>query len=161
MTPETKSAFDDLFPLPQGVKLRARRFAANPVSEPASAPVGGPLGNNSAPRKAFELHWSDEALQLSVDVRERDNGRMVAEAFCKDASLLGRAAVSVGLVGEDEEVYDTVGGSILLNETEDGGCAGSLDLGPLADAVERLGANLRLVAYLSLTPEAESAVTKR
>jgi len=146
MTTDPKQTLLDLFPLPEGVKLRARKFGANPVSSFVPTPVGGDKGDSSNPRPEFKIAWEDKQQGLKILVRERENGHLIADVSCTDAGLLNKAAVSVGLVGtlEDHLIRKT----IPLDVPEATGCRGSMDFGPLADAVKELGPQLGVVVFL-------------
>jgi len=136
----------DLYPLPAGIKIRKRRFGANPVSPLVPAPVGGDKADSSAPRPAYKLRWEDREQGLTVLVRKRDNGHLIADVLSTDAGMLKKAAVSVGLVGpiEDHPIRKT----IPLDVAEKGGCSGSADFGLLTDVVRELGSQLGMVVIL-------------
>jgi hypothetical protein len=146
MSTDPKRTLPDLFPLPDGTKIRARKFGAKPVSPLVPAPVAGDKGDDAAPRAAFKIRWEDQQQGLTVLVRERGNGHLIADVFCTDAGLLDKAAVSVGLVGtvEDHLIRKT----IPLDVSENSGCSGSADFGLLADAVKELGQQLGVVVFL-------------
>jgi hypothetical protein len=133
-------------PLPEGVKLRTRKFGTNPTSALVPVPVGNGTGDSSAPREEFGLDWEDPALGLTLRVRERDNGHLIAEVFSTDPARLNKAAVSVGLVGtvENGQLRKT----IALTVAEENGCSGSADFGPLSAAVKELGPQIGVVAFL-------------
>jgi hypothetical protein len=144
---EPKPTLSDLFPLPEGIKLRSRKFGANPVSQPASAPVGGDKGDSSEPRPEFRLRWEDTQQGLTVTVREREGGHLIADVFSTDAAHRDKADVSVGLVGTHEDRL--IRKTIRLSVPETDGCSsGSADFGPLTDAATELGSQLRLVVFL-------------
>jgi hypothetical protein len=146
MNTDPKPTLPDLFPLPEGIQLRTRRFGANPVSSPVPAPVGGNRGDSDAPRPEFKLHWEDPQQGLTVIVRERDNGHLIADVFAIDPGLLDKGAISVGLVGTVEG--GLIRKTIPLGVPEKDGCSGSADFGPLASAVAELGSPLRAIVYL-------------
>jgi hypothetical protein len=146
MNTDPKPTLADLFPLPEGTKLRVRKFGAKPVSELVPAPVGGNVAQAAAPRPEFKIHWEDQQQGLTVIVRERENGHLVAEVCCSDAGLHNKAAVSVGLVGtvEDHLIRKTIPLDVVVT----GGCSGSADFGPLTAAVQELGPQLGVVVFL-------------
>ena len=146
MATDPKPPLPGHFPLPEGLKLRSRKFGVNPVSSLVPVPVGGDNGDSSNPRPQFEIAWEDNQQGLKVLVRERDDGHLIANVLCTDAGLLNKAAVSVGLMGtvEDRLIRKT----IPLDVPEATGCSGSADFGPLADAVEELGPQLGVVVFL-------------
>jgi hypothetical protein len=146
MSTEPKPTQSDPFPVPEGIKLRARKFGANPVSQLVAAPVGGPRGDDSAPRPPFRIDWEDTAQGLTVKVRERTGGHLIVEVVSTDPLLLKNAAVSVGLVGTVED--GLIRKTIPLDVPEEGGCSGSADFGPLAAAVTELGPQIGIVAFL-------------
>jgi len=146
MSTDPKPTLPDLFPLPEGTKIRARKFGAKPVSPLVPAPVGGDKGDAAAPRAAFKVCWEDPQQGLTVLVRERDNGHLIADVICTEAGLLDKAAVSVGLVGT--VVDHLIRKTIPLDVPEKSGCSGSADFGPLADAVKELGPQLGVVVFL-------------
>lgn len=146
MTNDPKRSLEELFPLPAGVKLRTHKFGAKPCS-PLFAISAGPdkdASSDSCPE--FKIAWEDKQQGLKVCVRERDNGHLIAEVFCSDASLLNKAAVSVGLMGtvEDQLIRKT----IHLTVPEENGCSGWADFGLLTDAAQKLGARLGVVVFL-------------
>jgi len=146
---EKKSVLDDLYPLPEGVKLRTRKFGANPMSPLASTPTGGPQGASSPDRTEFKIRWEDQEHGLTVLVRERrESGHLVADVFCTDAARLNKLAVSVALVGtiEDHMIRKTI--PLDVPEKEIGGCSGSADFGLLTEATEELGTQLGVVVFM-------------
>ena len=96
MATEPKPTLIDLFPLPEGVRIRERRFGANPVSSFVPVPVRDDKGDTS-PQSAFKLSWEDREQGLTVIVKEQNNGHLIANVFSTDASLLNKAVVSVAL----------------------------------------------------------------
>ena len=146
MNIDPKPALPDLFPLPEGIKLRARKFGTKPVSDFIPAPIPRDGADAAVPRPAFQLRWEDQQQGLTVFVREKANGHLIADVFCTDAGLLGKAAVSLGLVGEVED--HLIRKTIPLDVPEKHGCSGSADFGPLADAVKQLGPRLGVVVFL-------------
>ena len=146
MSTEPKPTMPELFPLPEGIKLRTRKFGTNPVSLLVSGPMGGPQGASSAPRLEFRIEWEDAAQGLSVTVRERDDGHLIADVFSTDPARLHKAALSVGLVGTVEE--GLIRKTVPLNVPEEDGCSGSADFGPLTAAVKELGSQIGIVAFL-------------
>jgi hypothetical protein len=146
MAAEPKPTPPDLFPLPAGIKLRTRKFGANPLALHASALAGVCKGDPSAPREEFEIRWEDQKQGLTVIVRNRDDGRLIADVFAIDAALLNKAWVSVSLVGKAE--HDSERKTIPLDVAEKNGCSGSAEFGPLVDVVNRLGPEIGLVVFL-------------
>jgi hypothetical protein len=146
VTTEHTSVANTPLPLPEAASIRQRKFGSRPVSPLVPTPVGGDRGDASAPRAAYKIRWEDCDQGLTVVVRERDNGHLVADVFSTDTSLLGKAAVSVGLVGSAGD--ETIRVSIFLDVPEEDGCSGSADLGPLAEAVVKLGPELGVVVFL-------------
>jgi hypothetical protein len=147
MTTDNNSPLEAQYPLPEGVKLRTRKFGANPMSKLEPTPSGGPMGGAGPARPEFRIAWEDKEHGLTVLVRERrDSGRLVADVFCIDASQLNKLAVSVALVGtiEDRMIRQT----IPLNVAEKTGCSGSADFGPLNEAVQELGTELGVVVFM-------------
>jgi hypothetical protein len=130
------------YPLPEGVKLRKRKFGTSPVSplvQVQRAAVSAPTD--------FEIGWKDSEHGLTLVIREqRENGRLVANVFCSDSGHLNKLAVSVGLVGMGEERM--IRKTIPLVVAEKNGCSGSADFGPLAEAVEELGDRLGVVVFM-------------
>jgi hypothetical protein len=128
-------------------KLRTRKFGAKPVSDYVTVPVVG-REHEVDPQTRFELHWEDAQMGLAAEVRELENGRLIAEVFCGDAGLLGKAAVCVGLAGKAaDHVINKV---ILLNAPVGNGCGGTADFGLLADAVKELGTQIAVIVFLNL-----------
>ena len=74
MSTEPKPALPGLFPLPEGIKLRTRKFGANPVSEFVPAPVGGDRDDVTAPRSEFKLRWEDQEVIGAVHKNSRFAG---------------------------------------------------------------------------------------
>jgi hypothetical protein len=145
MSTDPKPPLSDLFLLPEGIKIRVRKFGANPLSPLVPVPVRPDKGD-AAPRPAFQLRWEDPQQGLTVLVREQENGRLIANASCTDASLLNKAAMSVGLVGTVENYL--IRKTIPLDAPEKTGCSGSADFGPLTEAVKQLGPQLGVVVFL-------------
>lgn len=152
MNTERQPTLPDLYPPPEGSKVRERTFGASPVSPPVSAPIGRDAADPAAPRLPFKSRWENQLQEdsggrkIKITVRERDNGHLIADVFCNDAELLGKASVSVGLVGARAD--RTIRMSVALDVPATDGCSGSADFGPLADAVEELGGQLRVVMFL-------------
>ena len=147
MNIEKKLPLEDQYPLPEGVKLRTRKFGANPMSPLVATPTGGDTGDSSSARPEFKIRWEDQEHGLTVLVRERrESGHLVADVFCTDAGQLNKLAVSVALVGtvEDQMIRKT----IPLDVPEKAGCSGSADFGPLAEAVNDLGPQLGVVVFM-------------
>jgi hypothetical protein len=147
MSTEHKPTLEGQYPLPEGVKLRTRKFGANPMSSLISTPPGGDRGDSSPARTEFKIRWEDQEHGLTVLIRERrDSGHLIADVFCTDAGRLNNLAVSVALVGtvEDQMIRKT----IPLNVPEKTGCSGSADFGLLTDAVKELGAQLGVVVFM-------------
>ncbi len=147
MATDATPGVPELSPQPTRFKLRTRKFGAKPVSDYVTVPVSGRQGGVD-PQPRFELHWKDEQMGLTAVVREQENGRLIAEVFSSDAGLLGKAAVSVGLAGKEaDHVINKV---ILLNAPVGNGCGGTVDFGPLADAVKELGTQIAVIVFLNL-----------
>ena len=153
MSTDRKPDLSDLFPLPANVRLRRRTFGATPVSPLTPTPPGGDGADSAAvPRPPFKAEWTNEfnrddgVRTVKVVVRERNNGHLIADVFCSDPGLLGRGAVSVGLVGAAAD--RTVRKTIPLDIPETDGCSGSADFGPLTEVVNELGAQLGVVTFL-------------
>jgi hypothetical protein len=147
MNTEKKPTLEELFPLPEGIKLRTRKFGANPMSPLVATPPGGDRADKQPLRPELVIPWEDPEHGLTVLVRERrDSGRLVADVFCTDAAQLNKLAVSVALVGtiEDQMIRKT----IPLNVPEKTGCSGSADFGPLTEAVKELGTQLGVVVFM-------------
>ncbi len=137
----------DLFPLPEGIKRRVHKFAKKPYSEFVPASINEPQ-SGAASQSPFAIRWEDQQQGLTVVVREQENGRLIADVFCNNAGLLGKAAVSVGLVGTKEERM--IRKTVRLDVPAGSGCSGTADLGPLADAVAELGPKLAVIVILLL-----------
>ena len=148
MSTDPQPARPNPFPLPEGIKLRARKFGTKPFSDFVSASVGPNQSGVTAPQSEFTLRWEDAKQGLTVLVREREDGHVIAGVFCTDASLLNKAAVSVGLLGKLEP--RPARKTIPLNVPESNGCSGSADFGPLADLVKELGPQLAVLVFLLL-----------
>jgi hypothetical protein len=147
MSSDKMQSLSDLFPLPEGVKIRSRKFGANPATPLQPVRPGGP--DALAPHE-FKLRHEDKELGLLVIVQEDANsGVITAEAFSSHPEHLNQAAVSVALVGTTE------GGMIrktipLDREVKNGDhcCSGSAAFGTLHDAVQQLGDRLGLIVFL-------------
>jgi hypothetical protein len=137
----------DLFPLPKGMKIRTRKFGANPVSPLFPVPVDGDRSDSTKPRSEFQIRWENQPLGVTALVRERENGHLIADVFCTNADLLDKAWVSVGLMGTTDQLIRK---SIPLNVPAKNGCGGSADFGPLTAAVKELGPQLGVVVFLLL-----------
>jgi hypothetical protein len=145
------------FPLPEGYRRRVYKFGKKPTTGFYSVPV--PTGNsNAVGRPPFAIDWSDAEQGLSVVVREREDGHLIAEVFCTDARLLHKAWVSVGLGGMVDALPISkvipLNTPAATNTPGKGSCSGSADLGLLTDFVKELGSQLALVAFLLLEPQA-------
>ncbi len=147
MATEPKPTLIDLFPLPEGVRIRERRFGANPVSSFVPVPVRDDKGD-TLPQSAFKLSWEDREQGLTVIVKEQNNGHLIANVFSTDASLLNKAVVSVALIGKMGN--ETIHKSIPLNVPEKDGSSGSKDFGLLTEAMKELGSLLGLIVFLTV-----------
>jgi hypothetical protein len=135
----------DLFPLPEGTKLRKPRFGTAGPSKPQPLP---PAGDSAASGGAdFSLDWTDEHLQLEVRCR-REGDDLVVSVTCHDPALKGQA-VSVFLLGsiQGHRLRKTV----LLDETAPAGCAGKGSFGKIAQIARELGTTLAVVAHLLIS----------
>ena len=149
MKTESKQTVDDLYPLPESVKLRTHKFGKNPESPLVPTPTGGDKGDASPARTEFKIRWEDQEYGLTVLVRERrESGRLVADVFCNDAGRLNKLAVSVALVGTIDNRM--IRKTIPLDVPEKTGCSGSADFRPLAEAVKELGTQLGVVVFMLL-----------
>jgi hypothetical protein len=146
MNTEPKPTLPDPRSLPEGVKLRTRRFGTNPVSPLISVPDSRNQSDSSAVPPAFAIGWEDPGQGLKVTVRANGSGRLIAEVFAADQALLNKGALSVGLVGTIEG--GLIRKTIPLTASEANGCSGSADFGPLASAVQELGGRIGIVAFL-------------
>jgi hypothetical protein len=126
------------------MKIHYHKFGANPFSPLVQVPVE--TDGSSDPGPAFKICWEDQQQGLSVVVQERENGRLIADAFSSDPAMVDSAAVSVALVGTtpDQIICKVVPFKVLQKN----GCSGSADLGPLAGAVKELGPQIGLVVFL-------------
>jgi hypothetical protein len=145
---DKKPSLDDLYPLPEGVKVRTRKFGANPVT-PLQPTRPAASGDTSGPGK-FMLRHEAKELGLLVIVQEQENsGLLTAEVFSSHSDHLNQAAVFVALVGtiEDGMIRKTIP---LVREIKDGEyrCSGSANFGSLRDAVQQLGNQLGLIVFL-------------
>jgi len=145
-----KPSLADLYPLPEGVKLRTRKFGANPVTPLKATPPGGAAFDSDPGRPEFQLRYEDQHLGLLALVREDvDSRHLIAEVFSSNPEHLNRqAAVSVALVGTVEE--QMIRKTIPLKPDDHGQyrCSGSADFGTLDDAVRELGDQLGLMVFL-------------
>ncbi len=143
MSTEPRPSLSDLFPLP-GIKLRTHRFGKRPYSDIVTVPVDGDQPANT-PRPEFRIHWEDQEHGLTVLMRERGDGRLIADVSCADAGQLNKTFVSVALVGT--ATGRLIRKTIPLNVAEPPGCRGSADFGSLADAAKELGYQLGLIVF--------------
>jgi hypothetical protein len=144
---DKKPSLADLYPLPEGVKIRTRKFGANPISPLVPTPSGGDRDDSSSARTEFKIRWEDQEHGLTVLIRERrDSGHLVGDVFCTDAAQLNKLAVSVALVGTNED--QMIRKTISLDVPETTGCSGSADFGPLIEAVQELGPQLGVVVFM-------------
>src|SRR4051794_26446556 len=93
MNTDPKPNLPELFPLPEGVKLRTRKFGAKPHSGLVPAPAGGDVGDHNGPRLPFRITWEDRQQGLEVHLGERSDHRLIADVRCADATMLNKAAV--------------------------------------------------------------------
>jgi hypothetical protein len=140
--------FEELFPLPPGVKLQKRKFGATPPTPLKTVQAGGQrsAGEDEPP---LTLTWDDAKLRLSAVVREDPHtGKLIGSAFCTDPAMLNKASASVSLVGTHE--YEMIRKTIKLDQPDKrtGGCCGSADFGLLKDAIVKLGTELGLVVFM-------------
>jgi hypothetical protein len=181
MNEKKKLTLEELYPLPEGVKLRIRKFGANPTTGFVSAPGGGQGAAAGPARPPFKLRWEDTTLGLTVLMREDlASGRLVADVFCTDPAKLNKASVSVSLVGKGKDqsvrkeiplnepetasqaistsLAPSIGKTISLNEPDprSGGCCGSAKFGSLNDAIGELGTELGLVVFMLLNEDPEN-----
>ena len=143
MNHDPKKALDVLFPMPAGIRVHSYKLGANPISPLVPVSV---QGESSEPRPEFKICWDDQQLGVTVLVQEREDGHLIANAFCTNANLLNKGAVSVGLVGTGIDHRSAK--VIPLVVPEKTGCSGSADLGPLSGAVKELGTQLGVVVIL-------------
>lgn len=144
MNSDKNPTLDGMFPLPEGTKLRTRKFGVNPAMPLKPICHGGEQAN-----QRLSLRYSDPSLGLTVIVNEdRETGKLNAEVVCTDPGLMGKVAASVALVGHDESRM--IRKTVKLDQPDDqtGGCRGSEDFGMLNDAVKRLGSDLGLVVFV-------------
>jgi hypothetical protein len=146
MSNESTPRIEDLFPLPPGYKPRRYVIGTTPVSPPIFLPVDGDQDDSSAPRPPFETSWEDKKLGIRAVVREREDGRLMAQAFCTDAALLNKGTVFVSF-GSGRADFN-IGKSVRLTAPEEDGCSGSAVLEPFAQVVKDLGPEVRLVLSL-------------
>ncbi|MBA4063624.1 MAG: hypothetical protein C0501_07910 [Isosphaera sp.] len=150
MNPDPKPPLADLYPLPDGVKIRTRKFGASPGTPLKDLPPDGPQADSGPPRREFVLSGEYKDLGITVRVQEvPGSGRLVADVFSTDPTHLNTAAVSVALVGTDEDRM--IRKTIPLDVPEQAGgyrCSGSADFGPLPDVRAELGTKLGLVVFL-------------
>lgn len=147
MNHDDKTTLDDLPPLPAGLRLRSRKFGANPASPLVPTPAPGARAGTGQKPQPVSIRWEDKGLGLAVTVLElQETGHLVADVFCADAGQRGKAAVSVALVGNIEDRM--IRKSIPLDVGEKDGCSGSAEFGKLADAVAELGTELGVVVFL-------------
>jgi hypothetical protein len=138
----------DLYPLPEGVRLRSRKFGANPVTPLQPTPSRG-AECASGDAVEFLLRHEDQELGLFTRVREdADSHHLIAEVFSIHSEHLNQAAVSVALVGtvEDQMIRKTI--PLNTEEHSKYRCSGSADFGKLEDAIRELGAQLGLIVFL-------------
>lgn len=140
------SVMNDLFPLPAGIRLRTRTFGKNSVSDLMPTGLRKDQSASSEQREPFKILLVVDGLGLKVLMQEREDGHLLANVHCRDISLLNRAAAVVGLVGTKE--FELISKTIPFDVAEGDGCAGSADFGTLTAAVEKLGEELSVVAYL-------------
>ncbi len=137
----------NLMPLPPWVKLQRRIFGTKPVSP--LYPVRSSTGDaNPASNSPLKIQWDDPDLKIAVLVRERDDGRLIAEVSSPDASLLNKGVISVGIMGTVED--GMLHKMIPLSVPEKNGCSGFADFGPIASAVAELGSQFRVIVFLNL-----------
>ncbi len=145
MNTDPEPPLSELWPLPKHWKFRTRKIGAQPVSPLYPVAVARDNGN-SIPQSEFRIDWEDRELGITVQVREREDGHLIAEVRCTYADLIETSAVSVGLFGSAGEY--AIRKSILLNVTGNDGRRGSADFGLLTDLVKELGPNLGVVVFL-------------
>lgn len=138
-------------PPPPHTRVRLPRFGSDPVSPFVPVAAGNGRGDPPGPGPRFAIRWENRQVGLTAEVREREDGRLLAEVFSADAGLLNRGWVSVGLGGKTEKL--PLGKAIPLTVPEAGGCSGSADLGLLPEVVKELGPELALVVFLLVEPE--------
>jgi hypothetical protein len=156
MNPEPQPNPSAGFPLIPGLKPHVYRMGTQPVSPFVPAPAGNGRGDSPSARPEFAIRWENTPLRLTAQVRERENGCLFAEVFCANPALLNRAAALVGLGGKTENLPRCK--AIPLTVSEQGGCSGVADLGPLEDVVKELGPELALIVFLLLEPGAENSL---
>ncbi len=79
-----KPTLEGQYPLPEGVKLRTRKFGANPMSPLVATPTGGDRGDSSPGRTEFKIHWEDQEHGLTVLVREsRESGHLIGAVLLR------------------------------------------------------------------------------
>jgi hypothetical protein len=141
---------NQLFPLPEGVKLRKPRFGTAGPSAPVPIRVRHvqhARGEHQRPAPPFEIKdWNDPHLGLTINVLEDPDGEVWAYVDCNDRSYLGKE-VSVALLGSKGE-YRLLRRTIALNTETSHGCSGKASFGKLQDLAEELGDQVQLSAFL-------------
>jgi hypothetical protein len=148
MDNKRQPTFEELFPLPPGVKLHRRLFGATPPTPLKTVQPGGQRGAGED-EPPLTLAWDDAKLRLSAVVREDPTtGKLIGSAFCTDPAMLNKGAAAVSLVGNRE--YEMILKTIKLDQPDQrtGGCRGSADFGLLKDAVAKLGTEMGLVVFM-------------
>jgi hypothetical protein len=151
MGPNSQRTFEELFPLPDGVKLRTRKFGVTPPTPLVQVPVPGQAADAGPGRPTLKIRWEDSTLGLTVLAREdAATGRLIGEVFCSDPAMLNKASVSVALVGKHE--HRMIRKTVKLDQPDNrtGGCRGSDDFGSLDNAIKELGAEMGLVVFVLL-----------
>jgi hypothetical protein len=130
------------FPVPEGVRVRSRRFGRKPASPMIVVDAARAPGCEHG----FTMHWEDAEQGLSVMAREQPDGRLLARVVCCDANLHGRAWLSVAVVGASSEHF--IRQTIPLAAPDSDGHSGSADFGPFGDIVKELGPQLGMIVFL-------------
>jgi hypothetical protein len=145
-----KNLIRQLFPLPEGTKLRKPRFGKAGPSAPCVLPSRAQQAHGSAaPPPPFALAWKDD--DLGVDVAcVIENGELVACALYRGAGRPG-LAVSVFLKGNLEG--RTVRKTIPLDSEDQEGRKGSVSFGTVEQIAHDLGNELFLDDAFLLIPE--------
>jgi hypothetical protein len=137
--------FSELFPWPADRPLRRARFGRGPAQGSPLPPQEQPF--DDARESDWSRTWEDKELGLTVKLTLRpDSADVWADVTSPRDDYLGKA-VSVGLVGEQEDQLRRV--TVPLSKPDrPEGCRGAARIGSLDELRDEFQTNFDLVVFL-------------
>jgi len=127
--------FDELFPVPEGVKVPMPRFGRMQPPPAQALPSTGPLNQPLAPPDLERLDWLDSDLGINVFIKYQGDS---VWAFVEgdEPALAGKSA-SVALVSEKGDRF--LSRLVPLERDDESHCSGQLSFGTIDEVRRQLG----------------------